>query len=188
MNEGMILFLFCFVTPQMIFPIMTIIICLGVIFGAIFYEPVYKKIINTFKPKVEFPYLEFIGLSETEAKKKYNCADVKFSMGLFKQINNKGIIVGWNFYVNNYFDYEKYYSSLEAYARASKVKIVEQTDGRSFEYLVTDFDPPIEECGLYKKNEADRKNLEIRCDKLLERELKRILDEEKFNNFKKRIK
>ena len=148
------------------------------------FDSIYQR-----KRKLEFPYLELLGMSLDEAKAKRLvtcCNTIDEPVKTSNVITKDNVIIGIKFFYKEYYDYNKYYSLLENYAKRKRIRIVEITEDNYFIYKVANFSPPIEECGLYKKNEADRKKIENVCNELLQRDLQQVVFFEQVKNYKKR--
>ena len=148
------------------------------------FDSIYQR-----KRKLEFPYLELLGMSLDEAKAKRLvtcCNTIDEPVKTSNVITKDNVIIGIKFFYKEYYDYNKYYSLLENYAKRKRIRIVEITEDNYFIYKVANFSPPIEECGLFKKNEADRKKIENVCNELLQRDLQQVVFFEQVKNYKKR--
>jgi len=155
-----------------------------------------KKIIEKQKSSnVEFPYFELMGLTIEEARKKYHPSN-DVIMNLLCQ---NGIIYGFRFHYSNFYHYKKYYEMLDSFAKDKQVKILDDVNGAYFKYKIVDFEPPKDECGVYREDKyeldtygqianskEERDWIETKCDEIITNALNRVCFEKKVERFKER--
>ena len=156
-----------------------------------------KKKLEKQKPSnTKFPYLELMGLTIEEARKKYRPSH-NVIMNLIWQ---NDIICGFKFHYSDFYQYRKYYEMLDSFAKNNQIKILDDVEGEYFSYKIVDFEPQEDECGVYREDnkyeldtwgqiansKKERDWIESKCDEIITNALNRVCFEKKVERFKER--